>query len=200
MDNTLLLIATNAMLKIGAHPQTMEKWEVLDSAEQTWNAWKTAYMTANMKDRVQHLATGENASHGALLQTTTPQGTAIDDLVNTDQLEDYFDNIAASVTTEKVVIAQLTAVISAMNINNEALVATNDNLVEEVTTLTRRLGQNSDVTARKKRRRTNESPRSALIAKKRASTSLPHASNYPRIQTNARPIGKATCDMEGPLT
>ena len=149
MDDTLLLIATNAMLKIGAHPQTMEKWEVLDSAEQTWNAWKTAYMTANMKDRVQHLATGENASHGALLQTTTPQGTAIDDLVKTDQLEDYFDNIAASVTTEKVVIAQLTAVISAMNINNEALVATNDNLVEEVTTLTRRLGQNSDVTARK---------------------------------------------------
>ena len=45
-------------------------------------------------------------------------GTAIDYLVNNDDLEDYFDNIAAATTTEKVVLAQLTATIAAMTINN----------------------------------------------------------------------------------
>ena len=49
-----------------------------------------------MKDRFQQLATGKNAAHGALRQTAAPQGTAIDDLVNKDDLEDYFDNIAAA--------------------------------------------------------------------------------------------------------
>ena len=73
-----------------------------------------------------------------------PQGTAIYDLLNKDYLEDYCDNIAAAATTEKFVLAQLTAAIAAMNINNGALVATNSNLVAEVTTLTRRLSQNSD--------------------------------------------------------
>ena len=97
-----------------------------------------------MKDRVRRLATGENSAHGALCQTAAPQGTAIDDLVNKDNLEDYFDNIAADATTEKVVLAQLTATIAAMTIKKEALVATNSKLVAEVMTLTRSLGRNSD--------------------------------------------------------
>ena len=68
-----------------------------------------------MKYRVRQLATGKNAAHGALRQTAAPQGTAIDDLVNKDDLEDYFDYIAAATTTEKFVLAQLTAAIAAMN-------------------------------------------------------------------------------------
>ena len=143
-DKTLLLIATNAMLKTGAHLRTTEKWEVLDAASQTWNAWNTAYKTDSMKDRFRRLATGENAAHGALRQTEAPKGTVIDDLVNKDDLEDYFDNIAAAATTEKVVLAQLTAAIAAITINNEALVATDSKLVAEVTTPTRRLGRNPD--------------------------------------------------------
>ena len=39
-DATLLLIATNAMLKTGAHAQTTDKWEVLDASAQTWDAYK----------------------------------------------------------------------------------------------------------------------------------------------------------------
>ena len=105
------------------------------------------------------MATGENDAHGALHQTAAPQVTAIYDLVNKDDLEDYFDNIAAAVTTEKVVLAQLTAAIAAMTINNEALVATNSKLVEEVTTLTRRLGQNSDGTASTNTPTENQSPK-----------------------------------------
>ena len=41
-DDTLLFIATNTMLNTGAHPQTTDKWEDLDTAAQTWNAWNTA--------------------------------------------------------------------------------------------------------------------------------------------------------------
>ena len=73
-----------------------------------------------------------------------PQVTAIDELFNKDYLEDCFDNIAAAATTEKVVLAQLTAAIVAMTINNEALVATNSKLVAEVITLSRRMGRNFD--------------------------------------------------------
>ena len=99
-----------------------------------------SYKTADMKEQVRRLATGENATHGALRQTVAPQGTAIDDLVNKDDLKDYFHNLAAAATTEKVVLEQLTAEIVAMTINNEALVATNSKLVAEVTNLTIRLG------------------------------------------------------------
>ena len=46
-----------------------------------------AYKTADMKERVRRLSTGENAAHGALRQTVAPQVTAIDDIVNKDDLE-----------------------------------------------------------------------------------------------------------------
>ena len=97
-----------------------------------------------MKERVQKLATFENAAQGALHQNVASQGTSIDNLVNKDDLEYYFDNLAAAATTEKVVLEQLTTTIAAMTINNEALVATNSKIVTEVTNLTRRLGQNSN--------------------------------------------------------
>ena len=95
------------------------------------------------------MATVKNSAHGALRQTAAPQGTAIDDLANKYDLEDYFDNLAAAAKTEKFVLAQLTAAIAAMTINSEASVVTNSKLVAEVTTLTRRLGRNTDGATRK---------------------------------------------------
>ena len=65
-DANLLLIATNAMLKTGARPQTTDKWEDLDAFAQTWDAWKMAYNTSDMKERARRLAMGKNAAHGAL--------------------------------------------------------------------------------------------------------------------------------------
>ena len=101
-----------------------------------------------MKERVRRLATGENSAHGALRQIVAPQGTAIDDLVNKDNLKDYFDSLAADVTTETVALEQLTATIAALTINNDALVAKNSKLAAVVTNLTRRLGRNTDSTTR----------------------------------------------------
>ena len=119
-----------------------------------------------MKDRVRQLSAGENAAHGALRQTVAPQVTAIDDLVNKDNLEDYVDNIAAAATTEKVVLAQLTAAIATMTINNEALVDTNYKLVSEVTTLTRRMGQNFDGAASTNIPTDKQSPKTCPHCKK----------------------------------
>ena len=51
-----------------------------------------------MKDKVRLVAKGKIAAHGVLRQTVAPQGTAIDDLINNDALEDYFDNITAAAT------------------------------------------------------------------------------------------------------
>ena len=90
------------------------------------------------------MATGDNAAHGALHHTVAPQGTAIYNLVNKDDLGDYFDNLAASATTEKVVLEKLTAAIAALTINNKAIFTTNSKLAAEVTNLTRRLGRNTD--------------------------------------------------------
>ena len=81
-DATLLLITKNAMLKTGVHPQTTYKWEDINASAQTWDAWKMAYKTADTKEQVQRLATGENAAHSALRQTLAPQGTPINNLVN----------------------------------------------------------------------------------------------------------------------
>ena len=99
-----------------------------------------AYKSADMKERVRQLATGENAAHSALRQTVAPQGTAIDNLVNKDELKDYFNNLDEATTTEKVVLDQLTAPIAALIIKNEALAATNSKLAAEAQNLTRRLG------------------------------------------------------------
>ena len=132
------------MFKMGAHPRTTDKWEDIDASTQTWDAWQTAYKTADMKERVRQLATGENATHGALRQTVAPQGTALEDLFNKNDLVDYLETLAAAVSIEKFVLEQLTAAIAALAINNEALVATNSKLAAEVTNLTRRLRRNTD--------------------------------------------------------
>ena len=65
-DATLLLIPTNATLKTGMHPLTTDKWEDLDASAQTWDAWKMAYKTSDMKERARRLAMGKNAAHGTL--------------------------------------------------------------------------------------------------------------------------------------
>ena len=135
-DATPLLIATIAMLKTGAHPRTTDKWEYLNMSAQTQDARKTAYKTVDMMEQVQRLITGENAAHGALRQTVAPQGTAIDDLINKDNLKDYLDDLAAAATTKKVVLEKLMTAIAALTIKNKALVATNSKLAAEVSNRT----------------------------------------------------------------
>ena len=45
---SLLLIATNVMMKTGAFLRTTDRWEDLDKTAHTWDTWKTAYKAANM--------------------------------------------------------------------------------------------------------------------------------------------------------
>ena len=72
-DASLLIIVTNTILKMGTFPRTTNRWEDLDKTAQTWDAWKTAYKDAGIKERIHRLATGENAAaHGVLWQATPP--------------------------------------------------------------------------------------------------------------------------------
>ena len=89
----------NAMLKTGACPRTKDKWENLDISVLRWDACKTDYKTADMKEQVRRLATDKNAAHGPVCQTGTPQGTALDDIINKDDFKDYFENLDAAATT-----------------------------------------------------------------------------------------------------
>ena len=69
-------------------------------------------------------------------------------------------------TTEKVVLAQITAAIVAMTINNEDFVATKSKLVAEVKTLTRRLVRNSDGVASTNTPTEKRSPKTCPYCKK----------------------------------
>ena len=71
---------------------------------------------------------GKNVAHGALHQTVASQGTAINYLINKNDLEDCFDNVSAAVPTGKVVLEQLMVAIAALTMKNEALVVTNSKL------------------------------------------------------------------------
>ena len=51
------------------------------------------------------MATGKHAAQGAMQKSERPpERTTIDNLVNKDDLEDYFDNLAAAATTKKAVL------------------------------------------------------------------------------------------------
>ena len=97
-----------------------------------------------MKERVHRLVTYEHAAQGVMRQSYTPSDrTAIKKLVNKDDLEDYFDNLAAAAMTEKAVLEQLTQVIVKLTMNNATLVTLNAKLKAEVANLTKKLGKNT---------------------------------------------------------
>ena len=124
------------MLKTGAHPRTNENWMDLNVVNKTWDNWKTVFKAADMAERVHRLVTDEHAAQGVMRQSYTPSDrTAIKKLVNKDDLEDYFDNLAASVMTKKAVLEQLTQVIATLTMNNATLVTSNTKLTAEVENL-----------------------------------------------------------------
>ena len=132
------------MLETGAHPRTTNKWEDLGTADQTWDNWKTSFKAADMKERVHRLVTYEHAAQGVMRQSyTPPDRTAIEKLVNKDDLEDYFDNLAAAAMTKKAVLEQLTQVIATLTMNNATLVTLNSKLTAEVANLIKNLGKNT---------------------------------------------------------
>ena len=120
-----------------------------------------------------------------------PQGTTIDNLVNKDDLEDYFDNLATAVTTKKAVLVQLTAM--------RPWLPTTPSLWQRLQT-SQEFWDETPTAQQVEICQTNESLRFFLTIKKRAFKSMTHASNWPRMQAYACPIGKLACDMERPLT
>ena len=72
MEDTLLLIATNAMLSTERFPRADEIWEDLTKNGKVWPAWKNLYNAADRKAKVKKQAVRGHdqfgAAHGALRQ------------------------------------------------------------------------------------------------------------------------------------
>ena len=69
-EDTLLLIATNAMLLTECFPQADESWDDLPNKETFWLAWKKLYKAADWKAKIKKQAVGgqdqSGTSHGSL--------------------------------------------------------------------------------------------------------------------------------------
>ena len=64
-DPTLLLFASNAMLRTERFPRANEIWDEIPSNEQTWARWKKIYRKADMADKVKKSAKGGQDHFGA---------------------------------------------------------------------------------------------------------------------------------------
>jgi hypothetical protein len=53
-NQTFTILASTALLAADTFPRTTELWEELDPADETWAAWRTAYLAAHKK-RANHL-------------------------------------------------------------------------------------------------------------------------------------------------
>ena len=73
-DPTLLLFATNTMLRTDRFPRANEIWEDLTSNNRTWARWKN-YRKADMANKVKKAAKGRQyhfVSHGAFDKVPNP--------------------------------------------------------------------------------------------------------------------------------
>ena len=146
-DATLLLIASTAMLRTQQFPRVNDKWEDLSRTGKTWSRWKTMYKQAQAKARVKKLAAEGQDQFGGMAGAgqhprggTSSGGTVVSPPAGgilpvtapppptAQELEGYFDNLAAAATNEKAVLDQLVS-------NNTKLAATNATLAAAVKSL-----------------------------------------------------------------
>ena len=109
-EDTILLIATNAMLSTERYPRVDNSWEDLPKKDFFWPDWKNLYKSADRKAKVKKQAMGGQdqfgAAHGALRQAPEPEQTNQANSLNRSvtDLNEYFDVLAAAATMEKTVL------------------------------------------------------------------------------------------------
>jgi hypothetical protein len=131
-NQTLIVLASTALLAADTFPRTTELWEELDPANKTWAAWKTAYLAAHKKRAIRLHATGGadylghvNSAHS----TTLNPG-----LLNS--IDNALDNLASAASNKKAILEQLIT-------SNSSLAASNSNLTNQVKTLRDQLAAKS---------------------------------------------------------
>ena len=119
-DQTLLILASAALLAAYTFPRTTYDWEERNPADKTWTTWKTAYLGAH-KGWVNCLrATGRanNLGHANANQATS----------FLDSIDNTLDILASAATNNKAVLKKLVA-------TNASLTTSNTNLANQIKTL-----------------------------------------------------------------
>jgi hypothetical protein len=123
-NQTLIVLASTALLAANTFPCTTELWEELDPADKTWAAWKTAYLAAHKKRADRLRATGGadylggvNSAHA----TTLNPGLLY-------SINNALNNLASAASNKKAILEQLIA-------SNASLATSNSTLTNQVKTL-----------------------------------------------------------------
>jgi len=140
-DQSVLNIATNAMLSTQQFPKTTSDYEDLPPTQKNWPTWKTMYKAAQGKERVRAKAAGGKDSFGgsnagsanAATNNTPTGGSGADDntAFTVDDLEACFDNLANAAKSERTTINELTKSNAVLTATNAELVAANKKLDNE---------------------------------------------------------------------
>ena len=158
MDHFLMVVATAAMLGSQRLPRADWKWQDLPKAEKTWAKWKKLYKEEEALERVRVLATDGQDQFGAAHRATgnyTPPILLVQPFVSPvpapvpappaptpdptgstqgEQLDEYFDALAAAATTDQSILAELVAANARLTKANEILTKTNESLVAKLAT------------------------------------------------------------------
>jgi hypothetical protein len=123
-DVNLVMMASAAILAAQHFLRKVDNWEGLPSTSCTWAAWKTAFCLVHLKCHCQILALGGgeqlSGAHSVLPAAAPVIG----------RLQTVIDNLALVVTTNMVVLQQLTAANLALTATIGTLTATYKKLVD----------------------------------------------------------------------
>jgi hypothetical protein len=123
-NQTLIVLASTALLAADTFPCTTELWEELDPANKTWTAWKTAYLAAHKKRANRLRATGgaDYLSRANSAHTTTLNPGLLHSINNA------LKNLASAASNKKAILEQLIT-------SNSSLATSNSNLTNQIETL-----------------------------------------------------------------
>ena len=134
-DETLVMIATEAMLATHRFPTTNEKWEELGP----WGKWKEMYKKSEKQSRVKSQDIGgQDQFGGSVIEeragvAVTPGGRGIH--VTIDELEGCFDSLSTSASTGKTTLDELVKTNTTLTSSIAELAAMNTRLTKEVASL-----------------------------------------------------------------
>ncbi len=136
-DQSLVMLASTALLAADTFPHTTTLWEELPPADKTWPAWKAAYLQAHQQRANRLQATGGADNLGRANQATfgifdsgasgnhcrnNAPGAQANQATNfLGSIDNALDNLASAATNDKAVLEQLVSTNSSLTTSNSHL-------------------------------------------------------------------------------
>jgi hypothetical protein len=115
-NQTLIILASTALLATDTFPRTTVLWEELAPLDKTWPAWKAAYLEAHKLRASRLCATGGADNLGRANPAQANQATSF-----LDSIDSALDNLASTATNDKAVLKKLVATSSSLTTSNTHL-------------------------------------------------------------------------------